>query len=146
MSAAPKQRSRTVFDLSPQELFELRKLNVQLSATVPPKMPRYSSSGSEFSFDYGIYERYRELHARAKAGRSAWLREKRITLKVAAQAVQTGYHPYANAARIDCVAPLMPQGYAEAFAALKEQVEAARPKPQAKPVEGLPGGLRGFSF
>ena len=146
MSAAPKQRRRTVFDLSPQELFELRKLNVQVSATVPPKRPSYSSSGSEFSFDYGIYERYRDLHARAQDERSAWLREKRITLKVAAQAVLTGYKPYANAARIDCVAPPMPQGYAEAFAALKEQAEASRRKPQAKPVEGLPGGLKGFSF
>ncbi len=146
MSAAPKQRRRTVFDLSPQELFELRKLNVQVSATVPPKRPSYSSSGSEFSFDYGIYERYRDLHARAKDERSAWLRAKRITLKVAAQAALTDYKPYANAARIDCVAPPMPQGYAEAFAALKEQAEASWRKQQPKPVEGLPGGLKGFSF
>lgn len=87
MSATPKQRRRTVFDLSPQELFDLRKLNVRVSATVSPKRPSYSSSGSEFSFYYGIDERYHDLHLRAKDERSAWLREKRITLKVAALAV-----------------------------------------------------------
>ena len=119
MSAAPKQRRRTVFDLTPQELAELRKLNLQVAASVPPKRPSYSTSGSEFSFDYGVYERYRDLHLRAKDVRSAWLCEKRITRKVAAQAVLTNYRPYANAARINCVAPPMPEGYAEALTACK---------------------------
>lgn len=146
MSAVPKQRRRTVFDLSPQELFELHKLNLQVSATVPPKRPSYSPSGSEFSFDYGIYERYRDLHARAKDERSAWLREKRITLKVAGQVVLTDYKPYANAARIDLVAPPMPAGYAQALAVLQQQAEAARPKPQVSVVDELPGGIKIFSF
>lgn len=146
MSADPKQRRRTVFDLTPQELLDLRKLNLQVSATVPPTRPSYTRSGSDFSIDYGIYERYRDLHARAKAERSAWLREKRITRKVAAQAVLTAYKPYANAARIDCVAPPMPEGYAEALAALKQQAEAPQRKPQVNAVDELPGGLKGFSF
>ena len=146
MSAEPKRSRRTVFDLSPQELFELRKLNLQVSATVPPKRPRYSSSGSNYSFDYGIYERFRDLHARAKAERSAWLIEKRITLQVAAHAEQTGYRPYTNAARIGCVAPPMPDGYADALAALHQQAEAAKRKPDMDVMDDLPGGVKGFSF
>ena len=146
MSAVPKQRRRTVFDLSPQELFELHKLNLQVSATVPPKRPSYSPSGSEFSFDYGMYERYRDLHVRAKDERSAWLREKRITLKVVAQAALTNYKPYANAARLGLVAPPMPEGYAQALAALQQQAETAQRKPQVTAVDVLPGGIKIFSF
>ncbi len=145
MATPTKPSRRTVFDLSPQELHDLRRLNLQVSATVPPKRPRPSSSGSEFAFDYGIYERYCDLHARAKTERSEWLRAQRITLKVAAHAVLTDYKPYANAARIGRVAPPMPEGYAEAQVAV-QQAEASRHKPQAKPVEWLPGGLKGFSF
>jgi hypothetical protein len=69
------QRRRTVFDLSPQELLTLHSLNRSVSATVPPKRPRLSAdagSYSEFELDYGIYERFRDLHARAKAERSDW--------------------------------------------------------------------------
>jgi hypothetical protein len=146
MSAEPKRSRRTVFDLSPQELFELRKLNLQVSATVPPKRPSYSTSGSKYSFDYDIYERFRDLHARAKAERSAWLIEKRITLQVAAQAEQTDYRPYANAARIGCVPPPMPEGYANAIAALQQQAEAAKRKPQLGAANVQPGGPKGFSF
>jgi hypothetical protein len=146
MSAEPKRNRRTVFDLSPQELFELRKLNLQVSATVPPKRPSYSTSGSKYSFDYGIYERFRDLHARAKSERSAWLIEKRITLQVTSQAEQTDYRPYTNAARISCVAPPMPEGYADALAALQQQAEAAKRKPDMDVMDDLPGGVKGFSF
>lgn len=39
MFAAPKQRRRTVFDLTPQELADLRKLNLQVIASVLLPMP-----------------------------------------------------------------------------------------------------------
>lgn len=146
MSAEPKRSRRSVFDLSPQELFELRKLNLQVSASVPPKRPSYSTSGSEFSFDYGIYERYRDLHTRAKAERSEWLRARRITLQVVSHAAMTDYKPYTNAARIGCVAPPMPQGYAEALAALQQQAEASRRKQQNKTEHVLLVGAQGFAF
>jgi hypothetical protein len=146
MSAEPKRSRRTVFDLSPQELFELRKLNLQVSASVPPKRPSYSTSGSEFSFDYGIYERYRDLHARAKAERSEWLRARRITLQVVSHAAMTDYKPYTNAARIGRVAPPLPQGYAEALAALEQEVEASRRMQQIKTGHVLLIGSQGFSF
>jgi hypothetical protein len=121
----PTRRRRTVFDLTPQELFELRKLNINVNATTPPKRPRPSGaydSYQDFSFDYGIYERYRDLHERAKTERSAWLQSHRITLSVMAQVKQTRYNPYKNAAVLGCVIPPLPEGYAEAFQALFKPV------------------------
>ena len=88
---------RTVFDLQPQDLLTLHSLNRSVSATVPPTRPRLSAdagSYSEYELDWGIYERFRDLHARAKAERSDWLRTQRITHKVAAQAALCGYQPY----------------------------------------------------
>ena len=67
MTAA--RRRRTVFDLTPQELRELSRLNGYVSASVPPRRPGLSA-GREFEFDYGIYEKYCELHVWAKAERS----------------------------------------------------------------------------
>ena len=145
MPTPPKPIRRTVFDLSPQELHDLRRLNLQVSATVPPQRPRPSRSASEFAFDYSIYERYRDLHLRAKVERSEWLRARRITLKVAAHAVLTDYNPYANAARIGRVAPSMPEGYAQALAGLTESVEVRDRKAQVQTFD-LPGGLKGFLF
>ena len=89
MTGTPKiirRIRRTVFDLQPQELLTLHSLNRSVSATVPPKRPRLSAdagSYSEYELDWGIYERFRDLHARAKAERSDWLRSQRITHKVA---------------------------------------------------------------
>lgn len=146
----PRRPRRTVFDLSPQELWDLRKLNVRVSATVPPRRPRYNSASgdySEYAFDLGIYERYRDSHDKAKAERSLWLREHRITLDVVRQAVQTNYKPYEHAQRIGLQAPPMPEGYAQAMAALQA---AAAPKP-VPPTEKktrllLGGKFEGFSF
>lgn len=97
------------------------------------------------AFDLGIYERYRDLHARARSERSAWLKAQGISHKVAAQAVLTDYNPYAQAARIGRVAPPMPDGYAEALAAWQKPPQKPAPKPQANGPT-LPGGLQGFSF
>lgn len=117
----PTRRRRTVFDLTPQELFELRKLNLNVNATTPPKRPRPTGtydSCQDFSFDYGIYERYRDLHERAKAERSEWLKSHRITLSVMAQVKQTRYNPYKNAAALGFETPPLPEGYEEAFLVL----------------------------
>lgn len=142
------QRRRTVFDLSPQELQELYRHDLNVSATVPPRRPVRSPSDcsySDYAFDLGIYDRYRNLHARAKSERSAWLKDRRISHKVAEQAALTRYNPYALADRLGCVAPHMPEGYAEALAAWR--------KPPAKAVQQplptrltLQGGMKGFSF
>lgn len=112
-------RRRTVFDLSPQELQELYQHNLNVNATVPPRRPaRTPNDGyySEYAFDLGIYDRYRDLHARAMSERSAWLRDRRISHKVAEQTALTRYNPYVLADRLGCVAPPMPEGYAEALA------------------------------
>lgn len=143
------QRRRTVFDLSPQELLTLHSLNCSVRATVPPKRPRLSAdagSYSEFELDYGIYERFRDLHARAKAKRSDWLRTQRITHKVAAQAALCGYLPYKRADRLGLEAPPMPEGYAKTLQALMQARQAARPpKSPARP-PAQPGGVQMFSF
>lgn len=153
MSMPSPQRRRTVFDLSPQELLTLHGLNRSVSATVPPKRPRLSAdagSYSEYELDWGIYERFRDLHARAKAERSDWLRAQRITHKVAAQAALCGYQPYKRAARLGLEAPPMPEGYAETFQALLQKLVQARqaarpPKPPAQPLAQA-GALQMFSF
>jgi len=93
-----------------------------------------------------IFSRGNDSHLRVKAERSAWLIEKRITLQVAAQGEQTDYRPYANAARIGCVPPPMPEGYANALAALQQQAEAAKRKPQLGAAHVQSGGPKGFSF
>jgi hypothetical protein len=156
MTCTPKiirRIRRTVFDLQPQELLTLHSLNRSVSATMPPKRPRLSAdagSYSEYELDYGIYERFRDLNARAKAERSEWLRTQRITHKVAAQAALCGYQPYKRAARLGLEAPPMPEGYAETFQALLQQLlqarqAARRPKPPARP-PAQPGALQMFSF
>ena len=141
---------RTVFDLSPQELFDLRRMNLQVSASVPPRRPRRSASSdaAEYMHDYGVYEHYCNLHARARHERAEWLKAQGISLKVAAHAVLTDYKPYEQARRIGRVAPPLPAGYAQAYAVAFKPAPA---KPAAKSlVKKLPpcqpGGLEGFSF
>lgn len=127
----PTRRRRTVFDLTPQELFELRKLNLNVNATTPPKRPRPSGaydSYQDFSFDYGIYERYRNLHERAKAERSEWLQSHRITRSLMTQIIQTRYNPYKNATALGFETPPLPEGYEEAFQTL------FKPKPKPKTI------------
>lgn len=145
------RRRRTVFDLSPQDLHALYQHNLNVSASVPPRRPSRSSAftQADHAFDLGIDERYRDLHARALSERSAWLKAQGISHKVAAQAVLTDYNPYAQAARIGRVAPPMPDGYAEAFAAWRQPPQKTDQKPVPKPQANgptLPGGLQGFSF
>lgn len=148
MTTTRKRLSRTVFDLSPQELHTLRQHNLNISATVPPKRPSRSagySSYSDYAFDYGIFEKYRDLHWRAKCERSDWLKAQRITHKVAAQAALARYRPYARAAALGLVAPAMPEGYAQAHEALFV------PKPRPMPVretQVMPGlaGVQILSF
>lgn len=138
-------RKRTVFSLTPQELFELKKLNANVSATVPPGKPRRVGSYSEYAYDMGIYDRYRELHERAKYERSMWLRAHRITRAVVVDAIRTSYKPFENASRLsDEAPPPMPEGYEQAWQTL------FAPKPKAPAVDVgvsmLPGGIRGFSI
>ena len=142
MTTTRKRISRTVFDLSPQELHTLRQHNIHVSATVPPKRPSRSpgdGSYSDYAFDCGIFEKYRDLHWRAKSERSDWLKAQRITHKVAAQAALARYMPYARAAALGLVAPAMPEGYAQAHAALF----APKPRPtsvrETRTITGLPG-------
>ncbi|WP_291931136.1 hypothetical protein [Limnohabitans sp.] len=146
ISRTPR-RTRTVFDLSPQELHALHQHNLNVSASVPPSRPSRSSAftQADHAFDLGVYERYRDLHARAKSERSAWLKAQGISHKVAAQAVLADYNPYAQAAHIGRVAPPVPEGYAEAVAAWKNPPPKAGQKSHAK-LFTLPGGLKGFSF
>lgn len=116
-------RHRTVFDLTPQELQELYQLNLNISATVPPRRPRSAPSCGNFHdrhFDDGIFERYQEMYARAKSQRVDWLRLHRITRKVMLQAIETNYNPYAKASKLGLVAPPEPEGYAEAQRAWRE--------------------------
>lgn len=140
-------RRRTVFDLSPQELQVLYRHNQNVSATVPPHKPRRSTDTTyaDHAFDAGIYERYRDLHARAKRERSEWLKTHRISHKVAAQAALTHYNPYTHAARIGCVAPPIPPGYADALAAWHKPAPKDQQKARVN-VFTLPGGITGFSF
>lgn len=148
MTTNRPSRKRTVFSLTPQELFELKKLNTNISATVPPRKPsRAGGSYSEYAFDLGVYDRYRDLHERAKCERSIWLREHRITRAVAADATRTGYRPFVNAGRLsDDAPPPMPEGYEQAW----QTVFAPKPKPSAPAgavfVDVLSNGMRGFSF
>jgi hypothetical protein len=134
------RRRRTVFDLTPQELRELSRLNTVVSASVPPRRPGLSS-GREFENDYGIYERYRDLHAKAKAARADWLREHRLNLTIAAQAKSTDYNPYAHAGVVGLVAPPMPEGYAEALLVWRKSKEKTEPRSR-----DLPPPFEGFSF
>ncbi len=133
-------RRRTVFDLTPQELRELSRINTVISASVPPRRPGLSS-GREFENDYGIYERYRDLHAKAKAARADWLREHRLNLTIAAQARSSDYNPYANAGFLGLVAPPMPEGYAEALLAWRKPTAKTEPKSRDNPHH-----FEGFSF
>jgi hypothetical protein len=69
---------------------------------------------------------------------------------VAAQAALCGYQPYKRAARLGLEAPPMPEGYAEIFQALLQELVLARqaarpPKPPARPPT-LPGRVQMFSF
>ena len=103
-----KTRLRTVFDLTPQELHELRQINLAVMATVPPARPRRGSgfnNYSDYAFDYGIYERYKNNHALAKQNRSDWIRSHRVNRQVVLQAIRTDYNPYAHADRLGLVAP-----------------------------------------
>lgn len=90
MTNTPKSIRRTrltVVDLHLQETLTLHDLSRSVSATVPPKPPRLSADAgiySKYELDYGIYERFRDLNARAKAERSDRLRTQSITHKVAA--------------------------------------------------------------
>ena len=128
-------RRRTVFDLTPQELRELYRLNQNVSATVAPRRPRIAPSYSNYQdrdFDEGIYARYHEMHALAKAQRSDWLRMHRITRNVMLQAVTTNYNPYAKADRLGLVAPPEPEGYAEAQRAWRAPKTQPASVPQGK--------------
>jgi hypothetical protein len=119
MTITRKRHNRDVFALTPQELHTLQQLNLTVSATVPPKCPsRSTDCYSDFAFDYNIFERYRDLHGRAKRERSEWLKAQRITHKVAAQTALARYKPYARAQALGLVAPPMPECYAQAHAAL----------------------------
>ena len=130
MTTTRKRHKRTVFDLTPQELHTLQQLNLTVSATVPPKRPsRSTGCFSEYALDYGIFERYRDLHERAKRERSEWLKAQRITHKVAAQAALARYKPYARAQALGLVAPPMPEGYVQAHAALF----TPKPRPVVQP-------------
>ena len=141
MTTTRKRISRTVFDLSPQELHALRQHNIHVSATVPPKRPSRSAgydNHSDYAFDYGIFEKYRDLHWRAKCERSEWLKAQRITHKVAAQAALARYRPYARAAMLGLVAPVMPEGYAQAHAALFAPKPRPAPVRETQTIPGLP--------
>ena len=140
------RRRRTVFDLTPQELHELREINLAVMATVPPARPRRGpayDSYSEYAFDYGIYERYQERHALAKQKRAEWIRAHRINRQVVLQAIRTDYKPYAHADRVGLVAPPMPEGYEQAMLALNPPRPAPKPLPDAA---ASPGGPMSFSF
>jgi len=136
-------RRRTVFDLTPQELQELNRLNGYVSASAPPRRPGLSS-GREFEFDYGIYEKYRESHDRAKAERSYWLRTHRLNLRIAAQAESADYNPYVNAGFLGLVAPPMPEGYAEALEAWRKP--KAKPESKAADIPSGPNSVQIMSF
>jgi hypothetical protein len=134
-------RRRTVFDLLPLELKELYRLNLNVSATVPPRRPSRSSSEdyNDYAYDEGIYERYREMHDRAKAERSLWLRTHRITRAVMLDAARVDYDPYAQATRLGLTAPPVPDGYTEALRAWRE------PPPPPVPLS-VPMANKSFSF
>jgi hypothetical protein len=140
-------RKRTVFNLTPQELHTLRKLNINVSATVPPRRPSRVGGQSEYAYDLGIYDRYRELHERAKYERSIWLREQRITRAVVAQAVLAQYNPYANASRLGVDAPPpTPAGYEQEWQMLFTPKPKLSPKPSSVVIEHFLGGVKGFSI
>ncbi len=132
---------RTVFDLLPLELKEMYRLNLNVSATVPPRRPSRSNSEdyNEYAFDEGIYQRYREMHDRAKAERSLWLRTHRITRAVMNDAYRTDYDPYTNAPRLGLTAPPVPEGYTDSMRAWRE------PPPPPKPLS-VPRLNKSFSF
>ncbi|MGV0985885.1 MAG: hypothetical protein ACOYB2_15140 [Limnohabitans sp.] len=114
----PRLRARTVFDLTPDELRELRSLDY----TVTAMSPAPSGRGGD-CYDIEIRERYRDRLRQAKANRSAWLKAQRISATVARQAAATLYDPYRHAAFIGLVAPPMPDGYEQAVLTF-EQKEA----------------------
>jgi hypothetical protein len=99
----PRRVARTVFDLSPDELRELKSLD----STVASLSPAPSGRGGD-SYDRDIRERYRYLLRTAKANRSGWLKSRRITAAVALQAAQTLYDPHTNAGFAGLVAPTNP--------------------------------------
>lgn len=101
VKTTPSRRAaRTVFDLSPDELRELNRLDSTVSALSPaPK-----GNGGD-CYDREIRERYRYLLRTAKANRSAWLKARRISAVVALQAAQTFYDPHANAEYAGLSAP-----------------------------------------
>lgn len=132
MAITPKRLRRTVFDLTPQELRELARWQLVVSATKPPERPRisaYRSNGMGYEHAMDVYERYRTKHQMAKDQRNDWLKAQGISRKVAGQAILAGYHPYAKAHRIGLVAPPEPPGYTEA---LKELFAYKGAKPATK--------------
>lgn len=140
-------RKRTVFNLTPQELHTLRKLNINVSASVPPRKPSRVDGQGEYAYDLGIYDRYRDLHERAKYERSIWLRERRITRAVVAQAVLAQYNPYANASRLGVdTPPPTPEGYEQEWQTLFTPKPKLNPQTKTVNTANLPGDLKGFSF
>ena len=77
--AAVKRRSgwKALEDINAEQREEIKRLNRNVWATVPPARPRNS-----FAY-YEAYERHASLHFMAKAQRSDWLVAHRIPLRVA---------------------------------------------------------------
>jgi hypothetical protein len=83
---APKRSSRRrLEDLTPEERRELDRLNLQVSSTVPPKVPR-STVGGYDEYRYEVRDRFELMHHRARALRSDWLKAHRLSLKEALRA------------------------------------------------------------
>ena len=142
MSMKTKPR-RTVFDLTPQDLFELKRLQNAIHASVPPRKPKRSDgyvSYVEYEYDLGMYERYREIHDSAKYQMTDLLRDLRITSAVAAQAALCRYNPYANAQALGLEAPPIPLGYQQAHD------ELFRPKPKTQRFDSDAGSSNIVSF
>ena len=64
---------------------------------------------------------------------------------MAEQAALTGYNPYVLADRLGCMAPPMPEGYAEALAAWRKSRAKAVQQPLPTQLT-LPGGSERFFF
>jgi hypothetical protein len=76
---AVKRRSgwKELSDVTPEQRVEIKRLNRNVWASVPPKRPKNS-----FAY-YEAYERHECLHIMAKSQRSDWLVVNRIPLRVA---------------------------------------------------------------
>ena len=81
-SLQKRNRRRCLEDLTPDERKELYKHNLQVAATVPPKLPRVIS-GEYDAQRYEVRDRYEMLNYQARALRSDWLKAHRLTLKEA---------------------------------------------------------------